>query len=444
MGSRGSFAAGYGWRMLVLLASAGAFVLALWTPGLAAARIVAGLLLAAAIWQLWHYIGRTNREVARFLEALRHDDFSQSFGRRGGGGFDQLGQALDDTIRRLRVERGRISEESRVQSALADEAPAALLLIDDDGRVTLASKAARKLFHRLAGTRTEDFAPFGAEFASLLRDGAAGTRKVMPLRIDGVVQRAMVARAEVSRVGRPLGIVSVQPIQNELSAVELAAQADLVRVLTHEIMNSMTPVVSLAGSAAQLMAEIESDDAAIGDARAAVETLARRASGIMHFVESYRAFSSAPVVERRRFDAMPWVGELRRLFEASEPARGVALETIVDPQDLVLDADPDLLAQVVINLLKNAAEASRGHAPSPQILLSVGMLPGGRTRLIVSDNGPGIAPALADEIFLPFFTTKSAGTGVGLSLARRIMIAHGGSLALGEPQRSGASFELTI
>jgi signal transduction histidine kinase len=206
----------------------------------------------------------------------------------------------------------------------------------------------------------------------------------------------------------------------------------------------MTPVVSLAGSAAQLMAGIESDDPAISDARAAVETLARRAGGIMHFVESYRAFSSAPVIERRRFDARPWVDELRRLFEASAPARGVTLETIVEPTDLILDADPDLLAQVVINLLKNAAEATGAFAASPRITLSIGMLAGGRARLIVADNGPGIPPELADEIFLPFFTTKSAGTGVGLSLARRIMIAHGGSLALGEPRDGGASFELTI
>ncbi len=444
MGSSGSFAAGYGWRVAVLLATAGLLAWSLWTPGLAAARIVAALLLAGAIWQLWHHVGRTNRDIARFLEALRHGDFAQGFGRRGGAGFDQLGSALDAAIRQLRAERVRFTEESRVQAALADEAPAALLLIDEEARVTLASKAARKLFHRLPGTRVEDFASFGAEFAALLRDGVPGTRKVMPLRIDGVVQRAMVARAEVTSVGRPLGIVSVQPIQNELSTVELAAQADLVRVLTHEIMNSMTPVVSLAGSAAQLMREIETSDPIIDDARAAVETLARRASGIMHFVEAYRTFSRAPVVERRRFAAAPWAAELKRLFEASEQAAGVILETRVEPGDLILDADPDLLAQVVINLLKNAAEAASGHTPSPRIRLSIGILPGGRSQLIVSDNGPGIRPELAEEIFLPFFTTKGSGTGVGLSLARRIMIAHGGTIALGESRDGGACFELAI
>jgi signal transduction histidine kinase len=253
----------------------------------------------------------------------------------------------------------------------------------------------------------------------------------------------MVSRAALDRLGRPLAIVAVQPIQQELSAVELAAQADLVRVLTHEIMNSMTPVVSLAESAARLMGEVAHGDPAIDDARMAVETLARRASGIMHFVESYRAFSRVPVVERRRFAAAPWAEELRRLFAASDAGRNVPLELAVEPADIMIDADPDLLAQVVINLLKNGAEAARDHTPMPQVALAVGLLPGGRTIVSVSDNGPGIAPALADEIFLPFFTTKAGGTGVGLSLGRRIMTAHGGTIALTAADQ-GARFEIVI
>lgn len=439
-----SFAAGFGWRMLVLLAAGAMFAATVSSPGLAAARIVAGLLLIGAIWQLWHHIGRTNREMARFVEALRYGDFSQGFTRESGGGFDRLGRVLDDAIRQLRAERARGADEGRIHAALADESPAALLLIDEDGRVTLASKAARKLFSRLPGTRTDDFALYGAEFCAVLRDGTPGLRKVIALRIDGVVQRAMVARAELSHAGNRLGIVSVQPIQNELSAVELAAQADLVRVLTHEIMNSMTPVVSLAGSAARLMAEIEVDDPAIDDARAAIETLARRASGIMHFVEAYRAFSRAPVIQRSRFAAAAWADELRRLFEASDQAKGVRLTIAAEPADLTLDADRDLIAQVVINLLKNAAEAAAGHTATPHVRLTIGILPGGRSRLTVSDNGPGIAPDMAEEIFLPFFTTKASGTGVGLSLARRIIIAHDGTIALGEPRNGGACFEIVL
>ncbi|HWI85502.1 MAG TPA: ATP-binding protein [Sphingomonas sp.] len=444
MGFERRFAIGFGWRLLLLIAAIGAFALALWQPGLLAARLIAGLLALGAIWSLWYYIGRTNRELARFVEALRYGDFSQGFGRTGGGGFDELGEALGDAMRQLRAERAQASEEARVHAALADEAPSALLMIDGEERVTLANKAARKLFHRLKGTRIDDFAPYGADLVALLRAGESGFRKVVPLRIDEVVQRAMVSRAALDRLGRPLAIVAVQPIQHELSAVELAAQADLVRVLTHEIMNSMTPVVSLAESAARLMDGVAADgNPAVEDARVAIETLARRASGIVHFVDAYRAFSRAPVVERRRFAAAPWAEELRRLFAASCAGGNVALDVKVDPADLVIDADPDLLAQVAINLFKNGAEAAGGHHPQPRVSLAIGPLPGGRALLTISDNGPGIARDLADEIFLPFFTTKNGGTGVGLSLARRIITAHGGTIALGQSQ-NGACFEMAV
>jgi signal transduction histidine kinase len=444
VGFERNFAVGFGWRLLLLLAAVAGFALTLWKPDLAAARIVAGVLVIGAVWSLWHYIGRTNREVARFVQGLRYGDFSQGFGRTAGGGFDELGQALGDAMRQLRAERALASEEARVHAALADESPAALLLIDDEDRVTLSNKAARKLFNRLGGARIDHFAPYGAELVAVMRGGDADGRKVITLRIDSAAQRAMVSRAALDRLGRPLTIVAIQPIQHELSAVELAAQADLVRVLTHEIMNSMTPVVSLAESAARLMADVPADgNPAIADARMAIETLARRAAGIMHFVEAYRAFSRAPVIQRRRFPAAPWAAELQRLFVASDVGRDMPLDLMIEPADVALDADPDLLAQVAINLLKNGAEAAAAHTPSPHVTLSVRLLAGGRTMLSVRDNGPGIPPDLAAEIFLPFFTTKTGGTGVGLSLARRIVTAHGGTIALG-PSNQGACFEIVL
>jgi signal transduction histidine kinase len=191
------------------------------------------------------------------------------------------------------------------------------------------------------------------------------------------------------------------------------------------------------------MGEVATGDPAIDDARMAVETLARRASGIMHFVEAYREFSRVPVVERRRFVAAPWAEELKRLFAASDAGRNAPLDLRIHPADISIDADPDLLAQVVINLLKNGAEAARDHAPAPRVTLTIGLLPGGRVIITVGDNGPGIPADLAEEIFLPFFTTKPGGTGVGLSLGRRIIGAHGGTIALGQAE-AGACFEIVL
>jgi signal transduction histidine kinase len=240
-------------------------------------------------------------------------------------------------------------------------------------------------------------------------------------------------------------VVAVQPIQGELNAVEIAAQSDLVRVLTHEIMNSMTPVTSLARTAADLMKEV--DDGAhpdIADARAAVETLARRADGVMHFVESYRQISRTPVVRRRVFEVAPWARELKSLFRASDSCAGVALSCSVTPETLTIDVDPDLMSQVLINLLRNAAEAAAGHAEAPAVSLSFSLIPGGRVQIEVADNGPGVPEDLRQDVFLPFFTTKAKGTGVGLSLARQVVLAHRGSIGLGQGDGGGALFRIIV
>jgi signal transduction histidine kinase len=230
-----------------------------------------------------------------------------------------------------------------------------------------------------------------------------------------------------------------------LNAVEVAAQSDLVRVLTHEIMNSMTPVTSLGHTAAQLLAKADrGDDSAVADARSAVETLSRRADGVMHFVESYRQISRRPQVRRRTFAVRAWAEELESLFEAGEHGAGVSLNLAVDPPDLTIDADPDLLHQLLLNLLRNAAEAAAGHAEAPTLRLSFGRTPGGRTVIEVADNGPGVPPSLAQDVFLPFFTTKPKGTGVGLSLTRQLVLAHGGSIALEEAPGGGALFRIVI
>jgi two-component system, NtrC family, nitrogen regulation sensor histidine kinase NtrY len=249
----------------------------------------------------------------------------------------------------------------------------------------------------------------------------------------------------VHRLGGLVRVIAVQPIQGELNAIEIAAQSDLIRVLTHEIMNSMTPVTSLAHSAADLMAKADlGGDRDIADARAAVDTLARRADGVMHFVESYRQISRALIVRRRKYDVLAWGRELEAIFRASDAAEGVRFSLGVEPQRLTLDADPDLMSQVLINLLRNAADAAKSAAELPEVSLRFRRTPSGRTRIEVSDNGPGVPDNLRQDIFLPFFTTKSKGTGVGLSLARQVVLAHQGSIDVGENPSGGALFRILI
>ncbi|WP_380873031.1 histidine kinase [Sphingomonas sp. DBB INV C78] len=446
MGFERAFAIGLAWRLALVGLATLAFTWALNQPDLAAVRVVAFLACVATIIFLWRHIRRTNVELSRFVESVLHGDLAQAFGRPGSGsGFDELGATLDKAMRKLREERLAIADEGRFAAALVDESPVALLTIDAEGRIDLANKAARKLFRRVAGVRRDDFAIHGSTFVAALEALQPGQRRLTTMLLDGAAQRAMLVAAGVSRMGQGMRLVSVQPIQGELNAVELGAQADLVRVLTHEIMNSMTPVTSLASSAAELMKEVDDgSDPALGDARAAVETLARRAAGIMHFVETYRQFIRTPEVSVRRFAGKPWADEIGRLFAASDHGKSARLAIQVAPDDLLLDADPDLLAQVAINMVKNGAEAAAGHADQPEVRLEMEPLPGGRTIIAISDNGPGVAAGFREDVFLPFFTTKPAGTGVGLSLARRIVVAHGGSITLAPPSEGGARFEIVV
>jgi len=420
---------------LAIVAAVAAFL----APDLGAARIVALIGVTGMGAGLWQHVTRTNLVLARFVEALHFGDLSTRFGGVGGAGFDQLGDALDAALDRLREKQDRIAGELRYLEALTDDMPVALLTIDAEGSVRPSNKAARRLFRHLEGARPGDFAEFGSTLVRRLADPQPG-EEVLLLNIEGRAQRVLLRSATLDRLGLRTWALTLQPIQHTLDAAEMATQTDLVRVLTHEILNSLTPVTSLAATAATLLDDPALADPRVADARLAVTTLARRAEGLSHFIEAYRAIARPPELRRQAFAARPWAEELARIFAADWPEVPLALE--VAPAELALDADPDLLAQVAINLLRNAAQALDGR-PEPRVAFRL-LGEGGRVRIEVSDNGPGIPHGLRQDIFLPFFTTRATGTGVGLNLARQIVVAHGGAIDIDDAPGGGAAFRILL
>lgn len=429
-----------GW-VLMLAAALAVGIAAFMAPGLDAVRIVAMLAVAGALAGLWTHVRRTNRMIARFVEALRFGDSAARFGAEQGAGFGALGEALDAAMARANERQAAMAGELRFHEALVDDMPVALLTVDADGQVTPANKAARRLFRDVAGTHAEDYVAYSATLARHLGEGGPAEAMLL-LALDGMPQNVLVRQASLDRLGRRTSVVTVQPVQGMLNAVEAAAQTDLVRVLTHEILNSLTPVTSLAETAADLLQTPDlAAEPRVADARAAVMALARRASGLTHFIEAYRAVARQPDVRRQRFLAEPWVADLVHLFSAE--GSGVDIALAVTPGDLSLDADPDLLAQVVINLMRNARQAMEGHTDTPRIMLRLRAY--GQAVLIeVEDNGPGVPPGLRQDIFLPFFTTRPNGTGVGLNLARQIAIAHGGTIEVKDGADGGALIRLAL
>jgi two-component system, NtrC family, nitrogen regulation sensor histidine kinase NtrY len=287
-----------------------------------------------------------------------------------------------------------------------------------------------------------DLEALGPELAAAVQL-SPGTRKITRLVLEGVPQKVIFASAQVARLDEPVTVLSILPVQSELGALEVAAQADLVRVLTHEIMNSLTPVTSLARSGADMVATAAKDSGKLDEARAATETVARRAEGILRFVESYREFAQAPDVHRRPFRARPWAEEILHLALTNAGERQIDARLEVEPKAFSLNADPELLAQVLLNLLRNAIRAT-SDIPEPVITLFFAREPNGSARIEVRDNGPGIPEDRREDIFLPFYTTHKGGSGVGLSFARQVALAHGGSICALDAPEGGANIRIVI
>ena len=442
MDFRRKFEFGLAWRTLLLICAILLVVIAAQTPGVRAGLIVAVLIGVASLASLWNFIRRTNFLVSRFVESVRFEDYSQRFSDPSGGGFDVLGQTLDQALKTLQSRHTQESAESRYLGAIVDDAPSALLTIDADGKVQVLNKAARQLFARHPLNRIQDLDDLGPELSAAVHL-PVGTRKITRLILDGVPQKAIFASAQVARLDQPVTVLSILPVQSELGALEVAAQADLVRVLTHEIMNSLTPVTSLARTGAELVASLAKRDNRLADAKTATETVARRAEGILRFVESYREFAQAPEIHRRQFKAKIWAEEIMRLALANATDRKIDARVEVEPQTMSLNADPELLAQALLNLLRNSIRATAGLEQA-RVVLEVAREPHGHFRIEVRDNGVGIPADRREDIFLPFYTTHKGGSGVGLSFARQVALAHGGSICALDAPEGGANLRMVI
>jgi nitrogen fixation/metabolism regulation signal transduction histidine kinase len=250
--------------------------------------------------------------------------------------------------------------------------------------------------------------------------------------------------AQVSGFTTPGGarrLIALQSVAGDLDAVEVKAWHDLARVLAHEMMNSLTPICSLSeGIAGRLRAAPGA--ASEAEVIEAAEVIARRSHGLMHFVERYRQLTDAPAAVKVRTPAAELVRGLDRLAAAMIGEDHVAYSSAVQPAWLTLDADPDLLEQAAINLLKNAVDAVRGR-PEARVRLTC-TLEEDQIALTVADNGPGLPIDNPEGVFVPFFTTKAGGSGIGLTIARQIALSHGGRLDYRAASPHGAVFQLIL
>lgn len=404
------------------------------------------LLLVVQVWWLIVYIEKTHRELNGFFEAVLTDDFT----RHSSHKFNSLvGQELHEKFKliqeRFQQLRHKHEELVRYYTLLLEKVPVAILIVDGK-KMSLANSAAQKLFQRNHLEYTDYLHQFGSQLVRDIQQILPGEQRTSQLLLNKTTTSLSLSAASIQLSDGLKKIVSLNPIQRELDKQEMAAWQNLVQVFTHEIMNSMTPVASLSKTAADLLAGADVNsknecEEIIADAHQAINVVARRADNLMSFVQAYRRIANPPKIQCSRLDLQPLLADICQLFRDQLDAKNSRLNYQVIPENLALNADPIQLEQALINLVKNALEAiDSGQAG--EILMQAYIGGGGNIFIDVIDNGCGIANDKLEQIFVPFYTSKREGTGVGLFLVKQIMQAHTGSVYAAQAEQGGTLVRL--
>ena len=417
-------------RILVLGGSIYLFLYLLLDTDYRATTLVIALIIAYQIYALIHYVEKTNRDLSRFFLSIRHADFSQSFVTGGlGSSFDELKKAFNEVLDAFRRARAEKEEHARYLQTVVQHIGIGLVAFRQDGEVELINTAAKRLL-KISHLKNVDH--LEARFADLvekLRHLRPGQKTLVKIEEEGEILQLSVYATAFRLREQEYTLVSLQNIQGELEEQEMEAWQKLIRVLTHEIMNSITPIASLAGTVNDMLQTTgQEEDEEIADVRQAMQTIQRRSEGLLHFVDSYRNLTHLPPPQFQIVPVSELFDRVGRLMRPQLEEGKIAFYVEIEPQSLELTADPEQIEQVLINLLRNAMQAVAGQAAA-RIWLKAGMDGRGHVLVEVIDDGPGIVEEAREKIFIPFFTTRQDGSGIGLSLCRQIMRLHRGTIS---------------
>jgi len=440
-------------RVILLAASISLLVYTLMSNYFIIAPVIVAVIVIFEIASLIRYLDRTNRELTSFLESIRFSEFTRTFQIESmGGTFNELNKAFNEVMQDFQKVRAEKEESFHYLQTIVQNIDVSVIAYGADGNIELINKTAKKLFQLSSIKNIKSLESLSPELVATLLGIKPGENKLVKVQFEDDILQLAIYASTIKIKDKLIYLVTIKDIQNVLEEQETEAWQKLIRVLTHEIMNSITPIASLSSTLDLMLKgmvgqgngeELRIDNESVSEIQEALQTISKRSTGLLHFVNTYRNLTRIPQPSFKLCRVRELFSNIENLMEEEIKKCGFEFIVHVEPEDLEFTADDQLMEQVLINLLKNSVHALNGTQGGR--LQLIGFLnKRGRVTLQVIDNGPGILKDVLDKIFIPFFTTKPSGSGIGLSLSKQILRLHNGTITAHSEPHVETVFTMTF
>lgn len=395
-------------------------------------QIILGLILIIQVIELIRFVNHTNREITKLFYAIKHSDFSITFKQPIlGKSFKELRESMIDIIQSYKQVKIEKEAQFHFLQLLVNQLHIGIIAIENNEAITLINPTAEQMVGIDGVKNWRLVRQVNQRFADEIDQLGENGKKLIEMKSRNESYFTSAAVSTLIMLDKPLKLITLQNINSEIEQKEIEAWHKLIRILTHEIMNSVTPISSLTETMQSLLQSKEGNEKqleelkqeTISDIRFSLRTIQKRTDGLLQFVDNYRKFTKVPKPSLEKTDLKQFISSVVRLMEHELLRKQISIRLTV-PDDLEIEIDKTLVEQVLINIITNAIHAVEGHE-QPAITIEA-FQQDKQVVISISDNGKGISAKELNEIFIPFFTTKKDGSGIGLSLSKQIISLHGG------------------
>ncbi len=412
--------------------------------------LTVGLLIAIAFQasQLIKIAEHSNTTTPSPLADIRYDEATSSFKTQNTDPIaQQLQRDMNEALNKQRQTKREKDSEYQFFKNIVQHVGIGILTFKRDGNIQIINNAAKRLMRIERADRLEDLRDVSEALVEAFLKLKTGGRELIRVKNGDETVQLSIYAIELTLRGEEVKLISMSNIQSELEEKEMEAWQNLVRVLTHEIMNSVTPISSLAGVVEEELGRklglnelsMKRDEAE--DMHLSVQTISKRSEGLIKFVKEFRSLTHIPKPKLSEVAVKPLLEELAMLHKKELADKNISISISVEPTNSTVHVDKTLIEQVLINLIKNAIQAFDDRV-NPVISLASYVNEKGSVIISVKDNGTGIEPEALEKIFIPFFSTKKTGSGIGLSLSKQIMRQHEGNITVKSVLGEGTEFLL--